>query len=97
MNKNKETPKSYRCLIEELHTKDGNTQIYPCFYAQLGALNVSACWEATQFYFSFLLFGYVQEEIIHIACVQMWFCVLISVCAKQNLWEDLGEVFMIML
>ena len=32
-------------------TKDGNTYIYPCFYAQLGALNDSACWEATQFYF----------------------------------------------
>ena len=41
-------------------TKDGNTQIYPCFYAQLGALNDSACWEATQFYFSFLLFGSVD-------------------------------------
>ena len=25
----------------------------------------------------------------------MWFYVLISVCAKYNLWEDLGEVFMI--
>ena len=44
----------------ELKTKDGNTQIYPYFYAQLGALNDSACWEATQFYFSVLLFAYVQ-------------------------------------
>ena len=25
INKNKETPKSYRCLIEEFPTKDGNT------------------------------------------------------------------------
>ena len=25
INKNKETPKSYKCLIEELPTKDGNT------------------------------------------------------------------------
>ena len=25
INKNKETPKSYRCLIEELPNKDGNT------------------------------------------------------------------------
>ena len=33
----------------ELKTKDGNTQIYPRFYAQLGALNDNACWEATQF------------------------------------------------
>ena len=42
------------------NAKDGNTQIYPCFYAQLGALNDSACWEATQFYFIFLLFGSIQ-------------------------------------
>ena len=25
INKNKETPRGYRCLIEELHTKDDNT------------------------------------------------------------------------
>ena len=25
INKNKETPRGYRCLIEELPTKDGNT------------------------------------------------------------------------
>ena len=43
-----------------LHTKDDDTQIYPHFYAQLGALNDSACWEATQFYFSSLLFVPVQ-------------------------------------
>ena len=44
-----------------LPTKDDNTYIYSCFYTQLGALNDNACWEATQFYFSFLLFGSVQE------------------------------------
>ena len=44
-----------------LPTKDGNTKIYPRFYAQLGALNDSACWEATQFYFIFLLFGPFEE------------------------------------
>ena len=47
MNKKKETPKGYKCSIEEFPTKDDNTQIYSCFYAQLGALNDSACWEAT--------------------------------------------------
>ena len=60
INKKKETPKSYRCIIEEFPTKDGNTQIYLCFYAQLGALNDIACWEATQFYFCSLLFAPVQ-------------------------------------
>ena len=39
-------------------TKYGNTQIYPRFYAQLGALNDSACWEATQFYFVFFCFWF---------------------------------------
>ena len=39
-----------------LPTKDGNTQIYPYLYAQLGALNDSVYWEATQFYFLFLIF-----------------------------------------
>ena len=38
-------------------TKDGNTQIYLRFYAQLGALNNSACCEATQFYFYSLIFA----------------------------------------
>ena len=33
------------------NTKDGNTQIYPCFYAQLGALNDITCWEETNFIF----------------------------------------------
>ena len=44
----------------DLNTKDGNTLIYSRFYAQLGALNDSACWEATQFYFSSLIFASVQ-------------------------------------
>ena len=44
-----------------LPTKDCNTQIYPCFYAQIGALNDSACWEATQFYFVFFVFATVLE------------------------------------
>ena len=44
----------------DLNTKDENTQIYSRFYAQLGALNDSACWEATQFYFYSLLFTPVQ-------------------------------------
>ena len=35
----------------ELSAKDGTTQIYLRFYAQPGALNDSASWEATQFYF----------------------------------------------
>ena len=43
----------------ELNAKDGTTQIYHRFYAQLGALNDSASWEATQFYLCFL-FVYVQ-------------------------------------
>ena len=33
INKKKETPKGYKCSIEELPTKDGNTQIYYCLYA----------------------------------------------------------------
>ena len=33
INKKKEIPKDGRCLIEELPTKDGNTYIYPCYYA----------------------------------------------------------------
>ena len=57
ITKKKEISKKGRCLIEELPSKDGNTQIYPRFYAQLGALNDSACWEATQFYFYYLLFA----------------------------------------
>ena len=44
----------------ELIAKDDTTQIYPRFYAQLGALNDSACWEATQFYFYSLLFDPAQ-------------------------------------
>ena len=60
INKKEETPKNYSCLIEELPTKDGNTQIYLRFYAQLGALNDNACWEETQFYFYSLIFAPVQ-------------------------------------
>ena len=59
--KRKEPPGFEHNSIKKINTKDGNTQIYPCVYAQLGALNDSACWEATQFYFSFLIFGSVQE------------------------------------
>ena len=33
INKNKETPKGYKCSIEELNTKDGDTYIYSRFYA----------------------------------------------------------------
>ena len=41
----------------ELNAKDGTTSIYPRFYAYLGALNDSASWEATQFFFMFFVFA----------------------------------------
>ena len=41
----------------EFSAKDGTTQIYLRFYAQLGALNDSASWEATQFFFMFFVFA----------------------------------------
>ena len=57
-----ETPKDFKYSIEELSAKDGTTQLYLRFYAQLGALNDSACWEATQFFFNFFfVFASVQE------------------------------------
>ena len=47
--------REYEMSFTDLSYYYGTTQIYPRFYAQLGALNDSACWEATQFYFYSLL------------------------------------------
>ena len=58
--KRKEPPRFEHDSAKKLKIKDGTPYIYLCFYAQLGALNDSASWEATQFYFSFFVFVSVQ-------------------------------------
>ena len=60
----------------ESSAQDGTTQIYLRFYAQLGALNNSACWEAPQFYFySFLFFSCLVINNLSSLCFGCVFCV----------------------